>query len=217
MSDTRRAAEMERLLQLLMHDLRSPLGVAQGYVSLLSGQQLSSDDRSRALRGITDAVARISKLVDDVSTLLSQEEAGFGPGIIEASILCERVAADAGRRGVNVVPRTPCGPMKVHVGTSVDSLAEAITVVLSPSERNYRATRPPLTLGMSQEAGTLRFLITDGSTGENRAGGLVEFDPESISSVEHLRAHRHISLLQGQVWREVGQTRACGVTLPLRP
>jgi hypothetical protein len=107
--------------------------------------------------------------------------------------------------------------MKVHVGTSVDSLAEAITIVLSPSERNRRAARPPLTLGMSHEAGTLRFLMGDGSASEKGTGGLIAFDPESISSVEHLRAHRHISLLQGQVWREVGETRACGVTLPLRP
>ena len=43
------------------------------------------------------------------------------------------------------------------------------------------------------------------------------FDECSSAILEHLKAHRQISLLQGRVWREVGETRACGVTLPLSP
>src|SRR6188508_1730991 len=122
MSDPRRAADIERLMQLLMHDVRSPIGVAQGYVSLLNGQALSAEDRGRALRGVTDAIARISALVEDVSALLAPEETVERWGFVDASLLCERVSAEAGRRGMHVASRDVCDGVKVRAGTSVDRL-----------------------------------------------------------------------------------------------
>ena len=216
MSDLQRAADIERLMQLLMHDLRSPLGVAQGYVSLLSGQSLSADDRVRALRGVSDAIARISALMDDVTSMLAPDEAEARQGLVEASLLCERVSAEAGRRGMQVASRDVCDGVRVRVGTSVDRLSEAITIVLSPTERARRNPARPLTLGISRNENELGFRIGDRSA-HPRPPELVAFNPETIGSVEHLKAHRHISLLQGRVWSEVGETRACGVTLPLSP
>ena len=215
MSDLKRTAEMERLIQLLLHDLRSPLGVAQGYVSLLDSQQLSVDDRLRALRGISDAIARMSKLVDDVAALLGPDETASDHGLVEAAVLCQRVAAEAARLGMIAPPPEVCGPMRVQVGTSVDQLAESIAVVLTPSDRVRRAN-PPMTLGMSYSEREIRFAVTANNSSPT-TGDLIEFDPEAIGTVEHLRAHRHISMLQGRVWRQVGESRACGVTLPLCP
>src|SRR5688572_11836619 len=148
MSDLQRAADIERLMHLLMHDLRSPLGVAQGYVSLLNGQALSAEDRVRALRGVTDAIARISALVDDAATLLAPDETEGRWGFVDASLLCERVSAEAGRRGMHIASRDVCDGVKVRVGTSVDRLSEAITIVLSPSERARRGPAQPITLGI---------------------------------------------------------------------
>src|SRR5688572_19604146 len=157
MSDLQRAADIERLMQLLMHDIRSPLGVAQGYVSLLSGQTLSAEDRVRALRGVTDAIARISGLVDDVASLLSPEESGGRWGFVDASMLCERVSAEAARRGMQVVSRDLCDGVKVRVGTSVDRLSEAIAIVLGPTERAQRGPARPMTLGISRDETELGF------------------------------------------------------------
>ena len=214
MSDLHRVAAIERLMQLLMHDLRSHLGVAQGYVSLLSGQSLSGEDRIRALRGVNDAIARISALVDDVGSMLAPDEAEARQGLVDASLLCERVSAEAGRRGMQVASRDVCDGVRVRVGTSVDRLSEAITIVLSPSERARRGPDMPLMLGISRNETELGFRIGGRAT-HPRPPELVAFNPETIGSVEHLKAHRHISLLQGRVWSEVGETRACGVTLPL--
>jgi signal transduction histidine kinase len=217
MGDIQRGADVERLMQLLMHDIRSPLGVAQGYVSLLSGRTLSTEDRVRALRGVTDAIARISGLVDDVATLLAPEASEGRWGFVDASLLCERVSIEAGRRGIHVASRGVCDGLKVRVGTSVDRLSEAITIVLSPTERAQRGPARPITLGISRDEQELGFRVGRGGSGHPRAPELVAFDPGTIGSVEYLKAHRHISLLEGHVWREVGETRACGITLPLSP
>ena len=215
MSHGQRDIDTERLMQLLMHDIRSPLGVAQGYVSLLGGQTLSADDRVKALRGVTDAIARISGLVDDVASLLAAEETEGRWGFVDATMLCERVSLEAERRGMHVASRDVCDNVKVRVGTSVDRLAEAITTVLCPPERTQRRPAWPLTLGMTRGDQELGFRIGHNTAVHPSAPELVAFDPATIGSVEHLKAHRQISSLQGRVWREVGETRACGVTLPL--
>jgi hypothetical protein len=215
MSDIQRVADIERVMQLLMHDIRSPLGVAQGYVSLLGGQSLSADDRVRALKGVTDAIARMSGLVDDVAALLAPEETEGRWGFVDATMLCERVSLEAQRRGIQVVSRDVCDGVKVRVGTSVDRLSEAITIVLSPPERALRAATNALMMGLTRNENELGFRIGRNSSVHPCGPELVAFDPATIGSVEHLKAHRQISSLQGRVWREVGETRACGVTLPL--
>jgi hypothetical protein len=216
MDGLQRAAEMERLMHLLMHDLRSPLGVARGYVSLLGGSELSAEDRIRALRGVTDAIARMSGIVDDVAALLTPDETEGRQGMFEATLLCDRVTADAERRGIQVTSREACSGVKVRVGTSVDRLAESIGIVLSPSDRARRSAVGPLSLGISRTETDLRFRLIHGPD-RLQTGELAAVDPETIGTVEQLRAHRHISQLKGQVWREVGETRACSVVLPLSP
>ena len=118
---------------------------------------------------------------------------------------------------MQVASRNACDGVKVRVGTSVDLLSEAITIVLSPPERVRRGPATPMTLGISRDDRELGFRVGRCSSVHPRPPEVVVFDPQEIGTVEHLKAHRHISLLQGRVWREVGETRACGVTLPLEP
>ena len=217
MSDLQRTMDMERLMQLFLHDLRSPLGVAQGYLSLLSGQALTVDDRIRALRSINDAVARITTLVDDVTTLLADQDPEGLHGVIEAALLCERVAIEAGRRGISVLSREACDTARVRVGTSVDRLSEAIITMLNPTERARRAAPGPVNLAISNSGDELGFRVAGVGSEHPREPQFVTFEPTAIGSVEHLKAYQHIFQFGGRVWREVGETRACGVTLPLSP
>ena len=202
-------------MQLFLHDLRSPLGVAQGYVALLGGQALSGDERERALRSVSDAIARIAGLLDDVATLVSTDEPQAALGVVDATLLCERVSADAGRRGMHVASREACDTAKVRVGTSVDRLSDAIIVVLSPSERQRRASPGPLNLSITNNGTELGFRVGRVGAPHPCSPEFLPFELEAVSSVQYLKAYRHISQLQGRVWREVGESRACGVTLPL--
>ncbi len=202
-------------MQLLLHDIRSPLGVAQGYIALLGGQALAADDSARALRGVTDAVARISRLVDDVGTLMETDETEYRHGVVAAALLCERVAAELARRGVPVAARDLCAGLMVRAGTSVDRLSEAIATVLSPTQIARGSSTAPMTLTVSRDDTQLLFRINHGSSASIGIDDLVAFDPKSISSIEHLRAHRDICLVQGHVLRESGESRACMVIFPL--
>jgi len=60
--------DVAKALNLLIHDLRAPLSVANGYLRLLSEDQLSSAAlRDRALKQTIEALARMSQLCTDAS------------------------------------------------------------------------------------------------------------------------------------------------------
>jgi signal transduction histidine kinase len=59
----------ERALNLLVHDIRAPLGVAHGYLRLLKDNKLNSpDERNRAIAQTIDALARIGRHCDDAAS-----------------------------------------------------------------------------------------------------------------------------------------------------
>jgi signal transduction histidine kinase len=64
--------DTERILQALLHDVRTPLGVAQGYLRLLREQRLETpEERERALSGASEALGRISRLCDEAGRELA--------------------------------------------------------------------------------------------------------------------------------------------------
>src|SRR3954470_12600639 len=116
--------DAERVLAALIHDVRTPLGVAHGYLRLVRTDKLpSAEDRERALAGTQDALAKISRLCQEAGGFL--EDARPGPARASARQLSERVAAVLAERGVAVAaPELPEGT--INVGTSVDRAADAI-------------------------------------------------------------------------------------------
>ena len=128
--------DAERVLAVLIHDVRTPLGVAHGYLRLVRTDKLPSpEDRDRALAGTQDALAKISRLCQDAGGFLEDPP----PGAVRAPArqLADRVAAVLAERGVAVGDlELPDG--SVNVGTSVDRAADAIATLLS-----LRAGRTP--------------------------------------------------------------------------
>ena len=63
--------EVERVLQELLHDLRTPLGVAQGYLRLIrDGRLAEGADRDRAIEQATAALADMARLCDTATAAL---------------------------------------------------------------------------------------------------------------------------------------------------
>lgn len=84
----RTAAEIERLDQfasVLAHDLRNPLGVAQGYVDLARS---SSDERN--LDTAANALEQMEVLISDVLTMVRQGQTVEDAEPVELSSLAER-------------------------------------------------------------------------------------------------------------------------------
>ncbi len=163
--------DAERVLAVLIHDLRTPLGVAHGYLRLIRGDKLpSAEDRDKALASTQDALTRISRLCQDAAGFLDDAPAATVRRT-PAGELAGRVAAALAERGITVGDQRPAEG-SVSVGTSVDRAAEAIATLLA-----VRAGKTPGAIAsVASTPGALRFACgpaaPDGGpvAGRRRAG-----------------------------------------------
>lgn len=149
-------ADLERVLNQLLHDLRTPLGVAHGYLRLLHEGRLPSEaERDRALTGTRNALGRMSDLCTDASATLG------GSRVAADAVLPVTTFVGAVRTQLNVLgtplvvgdlPATGQVPLPVDA----DRFADATAVVLSASTRN----RASAALRVEAGPGTLSFVLT---------------------------------------------------------
>lgn len=125
------AETIESVLRTLVHDVRSPLGVADGYIRLLLGGKLTAaEDQQRALSAALDALTRISALCD-LATQCVQPPPPAPLPRIPALLLCERVWNATGQSRPADEPEALTAT--VCVGTSLDRAVDAIVCVLGTS------------------------------------------------------------------------------------
>lgn len=186
-------AEAERLMQLLVHDMRAPLGVATGYLRLLQDGRLpSGDDQRFALVRALDALGRIAHLCSLISEASEPQD---HVGRVAAEDLATRVAA---RLPVpaNLV-RSPGwnADAEVVVGVDSDRMAEAIALVIAAVSKRAPDTR----ILAGTRDGYLRFALgPDMGPDVIRPGA--EFDPWRGFGLEVVLACRAISATGGRVW-----------------
>jgi hypothetical protein len=191
--------DAERVLAMLIHDVRTPLGVAHGYLRLVRGDKLpTAEDRDRALAGTQDALARVSRLCQDAGIFL-EDPPGPDSGRVPAAQLAARVAAVLAERGLDA-PELPDAAGTVAVGTSVDRTAEAIVTLLAARAGKTGGA----VMSMESQPGTLRFACWTGSDG-GVAGPIGDagtpFDPwKSSHGLSVIVAHRTVTALGGRVW-----------------
>jgi hypothetical protein len=207
--------QMERMIQIFLHDLRSPLGVAQGYMHLLGGTQLPDEARPRAVQGVNDALNRMAKMVDDVSTLMERDASASHPGAVKASRLCDRIRAVAEKHGVQMTCPDAYPDVLVRVGPSLDQLSEAMMVLLHLADADNQRAADPISMIISLDDAGVRFSTCRASSQMADPRDLVPFDPWQTGKLDYLVAFRRLSFIQGGLWSKVGETRACGVTLPV--
>lgn len=193
-----RMTDAERVLAVLIHDVRTPLGVAHGYLRLVRTDKLPSpEERDRALAGAQDAIARISRLCQDAGGFLENPPQGAVGA--PARQLAARVASVLAERGVTVGDlELPDGT--VNVGTSVDRAADAIATLLS-----VRAgSTPGIVTSIDGTASALRFACgpaAGGAPGPSLDGDERPFDPwQPSQGLGVALAHRLITALGGRVW-----------------
>jgi hypothetical protein len=204
--------DAERVLAVLIHDVRTPLGVAHGYLRLILADKLPSPaERDRALAGTQDALARISRLCQDAGTFLD-EPPDPAAGRAPASQLSDRVASALAERGI-ATGAWARFPGSVAVGTSLDRAADAIVTLLSaragraPGARATVASRP----------GGLEFACGPAGSGAGPAidGHERPFDPWQASlGLGVAVAHRFVTALGGRVW-SAEDGLALAMTLPM--
>lgn len=202
--------DAERVLSVLIHDLRTPLGVAHGYLRLIRGDKLpSAEDRDKALASTQEALARISRLCQDAGGFL-EDTAAPAAGRASAMDLAGRVAAALTERGITV-DGPPAVSGLVGVGASVDRAAEAIATLLAI--RAAKTAGAVATVHGTPDA--LRF--TCGPAGTDQAvldGAGQPFDPWRAPGLSVALAHRLVTALGGRVWT-AGDGLALALSLPM--
>lgn len=207
-------SDADRVLSLLIHDLRTPLGVAHGYLRLVRADKLpTAEDRDRALAGTQEALARISRLCADASAFLA--DAAPAAGRAPALELVDRVVAVLDARGIPL-DEAAAATGVVTVGISLDRAADAIVTLLASRAPNalgasarveVRPTELCFVCGRPPANGTP--LDTDG------ADSAPPFDPwQSAPSLPVVLAHRVVTGLGGRIWTLDGGRRI-GLALPL--
>jgi signal transduction histidine kinase len=212
--------DAERVLSLLIHDLRTPLGVAHGYLRLIRADRLpSAEDRDRALAGTQEALARMSRLCQDAGAFL--DDAPPAAGQAPATMLAERVLAALAERGVAVAERDAGdrGPARddrqVAVGISLDRAADAIATLLAT--RAGRAANAVASVDVTPTA--LRFACGPAADGRTTPvqldGDERPFDPwQSSQGLSVILAHRLVTTLGGRVWM-AGDGLALALSMPM--
>ena len=203
--------DAERVLSVLIHDLRTPLGVAHGYLRLIRGGKLTAaDERDKALASTQEALARISRLCQDASGFL-EDTPGAAAGRASATELAGRVGTALADRGIAVDGQSAVGGV-VGVGASVDRAADAIATLLA-----IRAGRSAGVVAMVQETpGELRFACGPADANHTVLNGVEQpFDPwRAAPGLSVVLAHRLVTALGGRVWM-AGDGLALALSLPI--
>src|SRR4029077_2743153 len=122
--------EVVKALNLLLHDLRSPVSIAQGYLRLLLQERLNdSKDRERALTQSMDALGRIGDLCAGAGEFANEAVTPAQAHRYPAVELITALTAEAQAKGliINTQDSLPIGSVRTLVPTR--AAAAIVTIV----------------------------------------------------------------------------------------
>lgn len=133
--------DINDILHVLAHELRTPVGIAHGYVRLLLEERLTQEsDRRRALEQMQKALGRLSDLSHESTALASwYEQDHASPQTVEARKLIEHVA-DADYDFPVTVGTCDIPPDVTVRSTDEQSLRRALTGIVRATARELRGT-----------------------------------------------------------------------------
>ncbi len=196
----------ERTLQVLIHDVRTPVGVAQGYLRLLREDRLpTSDDRQRAITQAQQALDRVAQLCSDAAAL-ADGTAMAATVTVSCDGFVGRVRQRLEREAVELTPATIAAGAMLSVPANSDALADAVTRVLLASPR--QTERRTVAIG----ATATELWFTSGAAPLPLTGD--PLDPWTQPGFALPLACRAIADAGGRVWSG-REPAGVGVALPL--
>lgn len=211
-----RAEETEKALNLLIHDVRAPLSVAQGYLRLLHQNKLETEaDRQRAIAQSMEALGRIGRLCEDAATFVAEPLTDGPVSSVQVSGLVERLTKDCAERGspLTFVPEPEILSGSVRI-INLDRVVQSIAVILCAVRRSTR--NPSVRVSVLEEAKEARFLL---GCDDDRAA-LVSQQPETFDpwrgghGIALPLACRLVMTAGGRIWTYANGQGAVGIALP---
>ena len=159
--------DAERVLQILLHDLRTPIGVAQGYLRMLQDGRLSqAADVERAIAKSLQALGQTARLCQDADVFLETSDGHTRTSVVPAATFATQVESEGRNKGVEVLAgRIPATARLALVG-NVAPIGEAVVQVTS--------TAGSKRLFIEADNAELRFLAVDEPG--TPAAGAIPFD-----------------------------------------
>lgn len=152
--------ELPQVLSVLVHELRSPLGVIQGYVRLLQRQHGEGDPDAPLLAAILEQTARISALgrqSTDLARISSRKIEGGGR-VCLSTLCAEMLAHGAGNAlSANITPAL--GEQAVLTADSA-ALALACSALADLTFREGSGAPVTVTVTEGDDADRVTLLIT---------------------------------------------------------
>ena len=211
-----RVDESAKALNLLIHDLRAPLSVAQGYLRLLHQNRLEDEvDRQRAFTQSMEALGRIGRLCEDAAAFVAEPSSTDGPvTTVRTSQFVEQVTEACTAR---------CSPLTFEAEPALsgsvrtmhlDRLVQSVAVVLCAVRRS--TLKEPVGVSVHEVEKEARFLL---GCDDDRAA-LVSGPPETFDpwrgghGIALPLAYRTIAEAGGRIWTIANGRGAVGVALP---
>jgi hypothetical protein len=207
--------ENVKALNLLIHDLRAPLSVAQGYLRLLQQNRLEAEsDRTRAITQSMEALGRINRLCQEATAFVAEPTTDGPVTSVRAAQIVEQVTEACTAR---------CSPWEFITqpalsgtlrGRNLEQLAQSVAIVLCAAHRSTRNQAVRVSVG--EEKKEARFLL---GCDEDRAA-LVSGPPEAFDpwrgghGLALPLACRTIAEAGGRVWTIASGRGAVGIALP---
>jgi len=208
--------ETRKALDKLVHDLRTPLGAALGYVRLLRDRRLVDEqDQQRALSQTIDALGAMSQLCRDAASFAASADVGEDNFvIIPASDLTAEVGGHlAPPLAFTDLDQNLSGQVRVRQGGAT---ARAVAVLLSRVGLSGGAT-PSTDIIVQVADGHLSF--EKGAPAQRQAMRVGErrvFDPwRAGPGLAVPLACLEVARVSGRVWMEAATSTAIAVMLPL--
>jgi hypothetical protein len=133
--------DIGNVLHVLAHELRTPAGIAQGYLRMLMDDRLTDPaDRRKAIEQAQKAIARVSELASEGSQLATWVERPQDSANqrIDARGLIDRVVAGAAN-GMTLSSHVDIPPAAGDVATiDADALTTALVAVTKATARELR-------------------------------------------------------------------------------
>jgi signal transduction histidine kinase len=213
--------DISDILHVLAHELRTPVGIAHGYIRLLLEDRLPQEaDRRRAMEQIQKALARLSELSKESTSLAALKESDDAASEnLSPHVLLERVAAGDYQSAVTVESAPPGDGLAVR---TVDrtTLPDAIISLVRATAREVRGGA--CTVSSRVDGGRLEVLIGPPDQLAELASARARGDATPITlergGLGLTLVHAAI-VLEGhgaECWTRNGSRATAGLRLPLQ-
>ena len=206
--------DSDRMMHRLMHDLRTPLGVAQGYLRLVKDGSLKTDaDRDRALDQAAAALGQAARMLQDVSGYLD-EQATAAPLAASTAAFAGRVEAVAKEHGFSVVQDGIKGDAVLDLPFGVAASAGAVVRVLETALK--RRSTGPSTLRVLESDNELQFVASGAEPKPASDDKARAFDPWREPGLDVALACQRITRASGEIRSDQTTANGLAIAFPVR-